>query len=184
MKRIAACLMALILLVSCMTALADDDLETFNFGDFSMTFDAGMYGNTYDKTDGQVWFMLYPDYDASATAHPNINVVWSETVQDLTAVDPAVYAENVQEDIVTQVSGESVTIENTSVLSAALTELNGKTALCAHCYYEVEGYAVYMLQYVVSDEAFGSYIFTASYNDPAQQDTMTTILDTVTWTAA
>ncbi len=183
MKKIAAWLTALVLFMSCVAALADADLEAFSFGDFSMTFDVAMYGNTYEKTDGQVWFMLYPDYDAADAVHPNINVVWSGTVQDITAVDSSRYAENVLEDIVTQVSGESIAVKDESVLSAGLTELNGKSALYAHCYYEVEGYAVYMLQYVISDETFGSYIFTASYHDPAQQAAMSAILDTVTWTA-
>ena len=190
-KWIAAFLAALILLSGiCVSAEsaenADEtasELDTFNFGDFLMTFATDMAGITYDKTDGQVWFMLYPDYDESATVHPNINVVWSETIQNLTQADAQEYAETVLEDIVAQVESEDIAIENESVLSAQPDELDGKDALTIQCVYEVEGYTVYMMQIVVPDEAFGTYIFTASYNEPEQEEALLEILNTITWAA-
>ena len=97
--------------------------------------------------------------------------------------DAQEYAETVLEDIVAQVESEDIAIENESVLSAQPDELDGKDALTIQCVYEVEGYTVYMMQIVVSDEAFGTYIFTASYNEPEQEEALLEILNTITWAA-
>jgi hypothetical protein len=190
-KWIAAFLAAWILLSGiCVSAESAGDadetasgLDTFDFGDFFMTFDANMVGITYDKADGQMWFILYPDYDESAMVHPNINVAWTETVLDPIMMDAQEYAEGVLEGMAASMESAGIAIENEEVLSAQPDELDGKDTITIQCVYEMEGYTVYTIQIVVPDEAFGTYFFTATYFDQEQEEALLEILNTITWAA-
>ena len=191
-KWIAAFLAAWILLSGiCVSAESAGDadktvaeLDTFDFGDFFMTFDANMVGTTYDKTDGGIWFTLYPDYDESAATHPNITVVWAETAQNLTKMNAQGFAEAVLEAAVTQLESADIAVKNKEVLSAQLNELDGKDAIMVQYVIEIEDCTVYTTQIVASDKAFGAYAFTATYfNEPEQGEALLEILNTITWAA-
>ena len=65
MKKLLSVLLALVLMLGCASVLAEatpaeSNLETFEFDGFTMTFDADMAGEIYDKAENQVYFQLSP----------------------------------------------------------------------------------------------------------------------------
>ena len=97
MKKLLSVLLALVLMLGCASVLAEatpaeSNLQTFDFGDFTMTLDPDMPGDLFDKVENQVYFQLFPFYDENAAFNSNINCVWNPAVEDLTKIDANVFA--------------------------------------------------------------------------------------------
>lgn len=187
MKKLLSILLALALMLGCVSALAEatpaeSNLETFEFDDFTMTFDADMIGELYDKVENQVYFQLYPFYDETAAVNSNINCVWSSAVEDLTQVDANAFASTVLSTMMPQFEELGMKAENAMVLLAQPDEQDGKYALSYLAQYDLNGITLYMMQAVVSDAAFGTYTFTVTFADLAEMEALTEIVNTITWT--
>jgi len=187
MKKLLSVLLALVLMLGCASVLAEatpaeSNLETFEFDGFTMTFDADMIGEIYDKAENQVYFQLFPFYDENAAFTPNINCVWNSAVEDLTQVDANAFAAAVMQAMLAQYEAMGLKAENAKVLLAQPDEQDGKYAISYLAQYDIEGTTLYMMQAVVSDAAFGTYTFTVTFADLMQADALTEIVNTITWT--
>lgn len=187
MKKLLSVLLALVLMLGCASALAEatpaeSNLETFEFDGFTMTFDADMIGEIYDKAENQVYFQLFPFYDENAAFNSNINCVWNPAVEDLTKIDANVFAAAVMQAMPAQYEAMGLKVENAKVLLAQPDEQDGKYAISYMAQYDLEGITLYMMQAVVSDAAFGTYSFTVTFADLTQADALTEIVNTITWT--
>ncbi len=187
MKKLLSVLLTLVLMLGCASVLAEatpagSSLETFDFGDFTMTFDADMIGDIYEKTENEVYFQLFPFYDENAAVNPNINCVWNSTVEDLTQIDANEFAAAVMQAMLAQFEAMGLKAENAKVLLAVPDEQDGKYAISYLAQYDLEGTTLYMMQASVSDAAFGTYTFTVTFADPTQVDALTEIVNTITWT--
>lgn len=188
MKKLLSALLTLALLLGCACASAETqttetNLALYEFDDFTMTFDADMVGSIYEKAHNEVYFQLYPFYDENATFTTNINCVWSSSSDDLTQVSATDFANLVLDGMLAQFNELDINAENAQVLLAEPDELDGKYALCYLAQYELEGMTVYLMQVVVSDAAFGTYTFSATFDDPSQVDALAEIVTSVKWTA-
>ena len=187
MKKLLSILLALALMLGCVSALAEatpaeSNLETFEFDGFTMVFDADMIGEIYEKAENQVYFQLYPFYDETAAVNANINCVWSSAVEDLTQVDANAFASFVLSTMMPQFEELGMKAENAMVLLAQPDEQDGKYALSYLAQYDLNGVTLYMMQAVVSDAAFGTYTFTVTFSDLAEMEALTEIVNTIKWT--
>ncbi|MDO4385375.1 MAG: hypothetical protein Q4E18_05180 [Clostridia bacterium] len=187
MKKLLSVLLALVLMLGCASALAEatpaeSNLETFEFDGFTMTFDADMIGEIYDKVENQVYFQLFPFYDENAAFNSNINCVWNSAVEDLTQIDANAFASAVLQAMLPQFEAMGLKAENEKILLATPDEQDGKYAISYLAQYDLEGTTLYMMQAVVSDAAFGTYTFTVTFADPTQVDALGEIMNTIAWT--
>lgn len=188
MKKLLSVLLALVLMLGCASVLAEatpaeSSLETFDFGDFTMTFDADMVGEISDeKVENQVYFQLFPFYDENSAFNPTINCVWNSAVEDLTQIDANEFAAAVMQAMLAQYEAMGLKAENALILMAVPDEQDGKYAISYLAQYTLEGTTLYMMQAVVSDAAFGTYTFTVTFVNLEQAEALTEIVNTIKWT--
>ncbi len=97
MKKLLSVLLALMIMLSCVCAFAENstvqsNLTEFDFGDFTMTLDEDILGEVYEKANNEIYFEIYPLFDENAEFHSTINCVWSAETEDFTQVDATEYA--------------------------------------------------------------------------------------------
>ena len=160
----------------------DAGLITYSFDGFTMTFDADMIGELYEKTENQVYFQMFPFYDENAAFNPNINCVWNSAEEDLTKIDANTFASAVLQVMLVQYEAMGLKVENAKVLLAMPDEKDGKYAISYLAQYNLENTTLYMIQAVVSDAAFGTYTFTVTLADLTQVDAFGEIMNTIKWT--
>lgn len=187
MKKLLSILLTLALLLGCASAFAEDsatasNLVDFDFGDFTMTFDADMTGEVYEKADNEVYFQIFPFYDENAAFTTNINCVWASGTEDLTQIDASEFANSILSAMITQLQDMELNAGNAQVLLAEPDELGGKYALRYLAQYEIEGTTAFLMQMVVSDAAFGTYTFSVTFADPTHLEALVEIVTSIKWT--
>jgi len=188
MRKLFAIL--LILCVLPFAALAEN--IDYDFGDFTLTIPADIAGTINEKTDGQVYFMLYPNYNQSNAFHQNINCVWTagfESVSLYTDEQVKQLAEGVMDGMISGLKEQGIVVEDAQVLSAEHLSISGKDGIAlSYSYYSDYTGAgidlkttVYMAQFLVSEPALGTYNLTYTYGDPNDTDAAVAILDSLKW---
>ncbi len=170
-KTIVSLLLACVLLAVSLSALSEAAVayEPLNFGDFSMAIDPDMaYTGLEDKKENEVWFTLYPAYNAIGDSSTNFNVVWQSqrlSISSFKDSDSEAYITSLKNSIVSQYESFGFTVKSFTVPSIQLQDLNGKPSLAYVMITEIESMGVsqtiYQLQASVSD-TFGTYSFTGS----------------------
>lgn len=160
MKKLLSVLLALVLMLGCASVFAEatpaeSNLETFEFDGFTMTFDADMAGEIYDKAENQVYFQLFPFYDENAAFNSNINCVWNPAVEDLTKIDANVFAAAVMQAMPAQYETMGLKVENAKVLLAQPTSRTASTRSPIWRSTTSKAHPVHDAA-VVSDAAFGT----------------------------
>ncbi len=192
-KNWIALLVACVLLTVSLSALGEaaPAYEPLNFGDFSMAIDPEMaYSGTPSEkpVDSQVWFMLFPAYNAAKNDRINFNVVWSSNVTDVTTITGSEesYKATLQQSISSQYAAQGITLSSFSVPFIQTQDLNGKTSLAYVMVSELEvngeTATVYQLQAIVSEEGMGTYTFTGSADSMDNLETwIDPLFDSITW---
>lgn len=181
MKKLLSVLLALMIMLSCVCAFAENstvqsNLTEFDFGDFTMTLDEDILGEVYEKANNEIYFEIYPLFDENAEFHSTINCVWSAETEDFTQVDATEYANVILDGIL-----NAMDATNGEVLLAMSDWLDGKYSQCHFIRYELDGTTMYLIQMRVSDAAFGYYAFTAAFTDETHIKALTDILYSVKW---
>lgn len=171
MKKILALLLSLMLLLPAIAlgeAAANPDVYTVEFDDFYLTVNATDAVQKGEKGEGTIVMMLYPDYDETATMHPNINAVWtSEDVSALGEIDATTFGNLVLTQSAQGLAAQGVAVANEALLAAERDEEAGSMTLIMS--FDADYTAVgldlkttlYMVQiYVPMGGEAGSYIFT------------------------
>lgn len=190
MKKILALLLSLMLLLPAIAlgeAASNPDVYAVEFDDFTITLNATDALQKGEKSNGQVLFMLYPDYDETSTMHPNINGVWtSEDVSDMGNVTPTDFGNLVLQQSVQGLAAQGVAVSNEALLAAERDEETGSMTLIMS--YDADYTAVgldlkvtlYMMQlYVPLGGDTGSYIFTLTGSSMEDVDALLNKLDTI-----
>ena len=190
MKKILALLLSLMLLLPAIAlgeAASNPDAYAVEFDDFTITLNATDALQKGEKVNGQVLFMLYPDYDETATMHPNINGVWtSEDVRNMGNVTPADFGNLVLQQSVQGLAAQGIAVANELLLSAERNEATGHMTLIMS--YDADYTAVgldlkatlYMVQiYVPLGGDAGSYIFTLTGSSMEDVDALLNKLDAI-----
>ena len=194
MKKILALLLSLMLLLPAIAlgeAASNPDVYAVEFDDFTITMNATDALQKGEKANGQVLFMLYPDYDETATMHPtmhpNINGVWtSEDVSDMGNVTPTDFGNLVLQQSVQGLAAQGVAVSNEALLAAERDEETGSMTLIMS--YDADYTAVgldlkvtlYMMQlYVPLGGDTGSYIFTLTGSSMEDVDALLNKLDAI-----
>lgn len=190
MKKILALLLSLMLLLPAIAlgeAASNPDVYAVEFDDFTITLNATDALQKGEKANGQVLFMLYPDYDETSTMHPNINGVWtSEDVSDMGNVTPTDFGNLVLQQSVQGLAAQGVAVSNEALLAAERDEETGSMTLIMS--YDADYTAVgldlkvtlYMMQlYVPLGGDTGSYIFTLTGSSMEDVDALLNKLDTI-----
>lgn len=177
MKKLLSVLLALMIMLSCVCAFAENstvqsNLTEFDFGDFTMTLDEDILGEVYEKANNEIYFEIYPFFDENVEFHSSINCFWSAEMVDFTQIDATEYA---------NATLDAIDAQNGEVLLAMLDRLDGKYSLCHFIRHELDGITVYLIQMSVSDAAFGCYTFTAGFADETHIKALTDILYSVKW---
>lgn len=181
-----------LLVVLCMLpilGLAQGELITYDFGDFTMEFDSEIIGQIGEKVDGQVYFQLYPTYDETALFNSSMSCVWSATTFEVTAFEPAAYANLVLAQTQQLLESQNIVVTNPTVITAMLDEQDGRPAIAyIHSMdldYTNAGYdlqmTLYTIQGVVPTEDIGVYAFTVSCDDLENADALLALMDTIKW---
>lgn len=190
MKKILALLLSLMLLLPAIAlgeAASNPDVYAVEFDDFTITLNATDALQKGEKANGQVLFMLYPDYDETSTMHPNINGVWtSEDVSNMGNVTPTDFGNLVLQQSVQGLAAQGVAVSNEALLAAERDEETGSMTLIMS--YDADYTAVgldlkvtlYMMQlYVPLGGDTGSYIFTLTGSSMEDVDALLNKLDTI-----
>lgn len=99
------------------------NIITYDFGGFTMDLPADILGQV---AEGAVYFQFYPEYDETATFHPNINAVWMSTAEDLSkAEDPNAVAQALLESAVADYVAQGYGISDAQVVAAGTDEHEG-----------------------------------------------------------
>ncbi|MBQ8954489.1 MAG: hypothetical protein IJ048_10265 [Clostridia bacterium] len=197
MKKLIAALLALALILSG-AALADAApqiaAEAIDFGDFTMELDPEMPGEIYDKVSGEMLFQIYPAYRVNGDESSNVNCVWVDEAMDFDAfadeTAQAQLAEELLQNVLAGFEEANMKTDDLTVLLYGLVEQDGVPGFAVVYSVDVDysGMGIdlqatlYQELAYLSDEAFGTYIFTATAVD---MDTLTDILeplfDTIAW---
>ena len=190
MKKILALLLSLMLLLPAIAlgeAASNPDAYAVEFDDFTITLNATDALQKGEKVNGQVLFMLYPDYDETATMHPNINGVWtSEDVSNMGNVTPTDFGNLVLQQSVQGLAAQGVAVSNEALLTAERDEETGSMTLIMSYDADYSGagldlkVTLYMVQlYVPLGGDAGSYIFTLTGSSMEDVDALLNKLDVI-----
>lgn len=190
MKKILALLLSLMLLLPAIAlgeAASDPNLYVVDFDDFTITLNATDAIQKGEKTNGQVLFMLYPDYDETVMMHPNINAVWtSEDVSQMGNVTPTDFGNLVLQQSAQGLAAQGIAVANEALLAAERDEETGSMTLIMSYDADYTGVGVdlkvtlYMVQlYVPMGGETGSYIFTLTGSSMEDVDALLDKLDAI-----
>ncbi len=176
-KSLLGLLLAVMMMLSCASALGEAGPGTKEFDDMIVTWPENSYLQVGTKEAGQVLFTIFPDYDASSQAHPNLNCAWSSEVLDFSILTDDLLipvAESMISQAQAALEAQNLVVENIKVVSAEMTEVSGKKAY-SYMYSMDLDYSklgidmkanIYSKQYIISDETLKTYTFTlTSYGE-------------------
>lgn len=174
-----------ILLVLCLTAVpcfAEDSAH--DFGHFTIHFPEDMTTDIAEEITEDV-----PFFTLSLNDHPIsiLNGTWLSACEDLTQVDPDVRAQERLDGVVAAYKQAGVAVDNPKIIGAALGEQDGKPALMLIVSVDLTfpdaevQMTQYVIQGIVSDEAFGTYLFTINTDDLEAAQPLMEVMDTIDW---
>ena len=192
MKKILALLLSLMLLLPVIAlgeAASNPDAYAVEFDDFIITLNATDALQKGEKANGQVLFMLYPDYDETSTMHSNINGVWtSEDVSAMGNVSPTDFGNLVLTQSAQGLIAQGVAVTNETLLTAERDEETGTMTLIMSMDADYTAVnvdlktALYMVQlYVPMGGDAGSYIFTLTGSSMEDVDALLNKLDAISF---
>ena len=188
MRKLAAILM--ILCLTPFAALAEGNMITYDFGDFTMDFSEDMIGEINEKEENQVFFVLYPDYQEENLFDNSFTCVWSEAAEDYSQEDPAQIGQEILNQTVAAMKAQHIGIENEMLIAAAMDEHEGKPALAIIFSYDADytdagidlKTTLYTMQSYVSDIDFGSYVFSIVVDHFEDAEQIMEMMNTIHWT--
>lgn len=190
MRKVFAALLVLVLVASS-AAFAEVAWVDYDCGNFTISFPEDIDGYISDQVvNNQPFVMLYQDYDESAVFNKSLNIVWSNEVMDLTAVEPATYAQQILDISVATYQQLGITVTNSVLTRADLGDMMGKP-MFFYIYETTFDYSnlgideqktLCTIQVMVPDEAFeGTYTFTLTTDDLSDTQLLMDVSNTIAW---
>lgn len=176
-KALLGLLLAVMMILSCASALGEAGPGTKEFDDMIVTWPENSYIQVGTKAVGEILFTIFPDYDNDSETHPNLNCAWSSEVVDFSILTDDLLvpvAESMISQAKSALEAQNIIVESMKVVSAEMAEVGGKKAY-SYTYSSDLDYSklgmelkanVYSKIYLVSDENLKSYNFTlTSFGD-------------------
>jgi len=190
MKKILAFLLALMLLLPAISlgeAAEDVDIYPIEFDDFTL------YATSYDaiqkaaaKENGQLLFLLYPNYDETAMLHNNINSIWisDNLLPSLPDLDINAFAQETLVSINQQLNDAGLAATNSQVISAEKDDAGVILIVFSNDVdYSAAGIdlqaTLYQAQYYICLGEKGTYFFTLTAYNPDELAAMFSYVEAI-----
>lgn len=187
MKKIGVVLIVLMLL--CTAFAVAEETAVYEFDGFTIELENEIIGEVYERLDGQIWFIVYPQYDENNLFHPNLNCVWTEGYADLERFDTGELAQTAMLEIQNGMIASGIGCENVQVLAHEHLEIDAVDGVMYMIGgdYDYSSLGVdlktklYTKIYQLSDEYSGTFTFTLTAKDLETIETMDTYVASVRW---
>ena len=184
MRKFLALLAVMALLLMSVSALAAGvDLETHDFGDFTLSYPSDSVLQEMEKAEGSQYFILYSVATSTDTFSNNINCTWSSNYEDLTGMDPQMLMDATIEGIKSEIGKTGITLEELHGDNAELIEVEGKPAMILEYSYvaSYNGLTLDVKNYtmLISDPTLGTYTFAITTANDAGMDELKTVLQSI-----
>ncbi len=190
MKKLAAATMALLLMMACAWAMAEEPkMITYDFGDFTIELEEGIIGNMWEKADGAVRLAVYPNYREGDTVVTALNLIWSSAYTDLKETELEAVSSAAMDAIKAQLAAEGIMRCDLALLASERVKHDGVHGI-THTYrleYAQAGKDAeddvlsYMKWCFFSDEYLGTYTIMMTAGEMEEIDAMQAIVDTIRW---
>lgn len=190
MKKLIALFLCLILILP-VIALAETETttltQTIDLIDITMNIGPNdLYDIAPTKADNQVFAIIYPNYDATAVNHANINLVWSSAnaaAEIAAAGGIETYSQDYVQQIVDVFASMGIVANDAQLLGASFEENYGVIYTYMLLDYTGAGVALtldqYQMQVYFCDETEGTYIITLTASTPEEMETLLPYLETI-----
>ena len=184
MRKFLALLAVTALLLMSVSALAAGvDIETHDFGDFTLSYPSDSVLQEMEKAEGSQYFILYSVATSTETFSNNLNANWSSNYEDLTALDPQMVMDATISGIQAEIGKMGITLESLNGDNAELIEVDGRPAMILEYSYvasynnltlDVKNYTM-----IISDPALGTYTFAITAANDGGMDELKTVLNSI-----
>lgn len=190
MKKLIALFLCLTLILP-VIALAETETTTLTqtIDLIDLTMDIGpndLYEVAPTKADNQVFAIIYPNYDATAMSHANINLVWSSAnaaAEIAAAGGIETYGQDYLQQIVDVFASMGIVANDAQLLGASFEEDYGVMYTYMLLDYTGAGVALtldqYQMQVYLCDETEGTYIVTLTASTPEEMAALLPYLETI-----
>lgn len=181
MKKLLA--LVLVLLLVCSSTMA----SALFLGDFNLDIELEWIADKAEKADNQVYLQIYPQYDAEAQFHPNINVVWMENAGDLDLDAEQIDTMLIQYQTAYQDAGIAADNMTLKAYNYGIVDDRPTFGIIYTCDCDYSGFGVdlqltlWVAQIMVEAPDGSCYAFTATAADYDELHGLVDILDTLTW---
>lgn len=190
MKKLIAlflCLLMAMPAIALAETAATELTQTIDLIDLTMSIgENDLYEVAPTKVDNQVFAIIYPNYDANATSHANINLVWSSgnaATEIAAAGGIEAYSQNYVQQIADYFATLGIKADNVQLLGASFEEDYGVIYTYMLLDYTGAGFALtldqYQMQAYLCDETEGTYIVTLTASTPEEMATLLPYLETI-----
>ena len=182
-KFLALLAVAALLLMSVSALAAGVDLETHDFGDFTLSYPSDSVLQEGEKTEGSQYFILYSVATSTDSFSNNLNAIWSSDYEDLSGLDPQMVMTVTISSIQTEMEKTGITLEELNGDNAEQITVDGKPALVLEYSYvasynnltlDVKNYTM-----IISDPTLGTYTFAITAANDAGMDELKTVLQSI-----
>lgn len=182
MKKLIALLLSLMLLLP-VVALGEETYSV-DFEDFTLTISSADEIQKGVKAEGQLLFLLFPEYSDEDLFHNNINCSWMNMDVSLLGLFGAeAYAEMVLEQVKGQMVQQGVATSNEKVLNASFDAETKITTLTTFMTVDYSALGMdkvadlYQAQYYIPADDGTGYLFTLSAASAEGLEAMGVYLD-------
>lgn len=190
MKKLIAlflCLLMAMPAIALAETAATELTQTIDLIDVTMAIGPNdLYEVAPTKADNQVFAIIYPNYDATAMGHANINLVWSSAdgaAEIAAAGGIETYAKNYLQQIVEVFTAMGIAVHDAQLLNAAVEEDFALMYTYMLLDYTGAGVALttdqYQMQAYLCNGAEGTYIVTLTASTAEELEAMLPYLATI-----
>ena len=183
MRRFAAILIALLLVLAAVPALGEEPVQELD--DFTLAVPEGFHFTMGEKAENQLYFTVLKDDSSSQS----LTCRWTPGTDNFAEVNPRKLAKSTTGGIAEAGAREGMAISNVEVLKSEHTKLGGKEAIEIYFSYVLnfsfEGQPLQVKRYqkvvYADDDGESVYIFTCSSLNESGIDAFASILETIEW---
>ena len=192
MRKFLAVAVALILALAATGAMAEAAAvtdETYDFGDFTLTYPGDSQLQVVEKAEGAVFFTLLSPSTSEGQVTNNMNCVWNSEYLDTASTDPQEVLDYTVEGFAAEAEAQGLIVSNVTGLQADTVDIGGLQGIAIAYSYDVDytnlgvdlQTTLICTAFSAADPAFGTYTFSVTSGNQAGLDQLAGVLDTIVW---
>ena len=193
MRKILAVVIALMLALAAIGAMAEAAAavtdETYDFGDFSMTYPGDCQLQVAEKTEGGIFFTLLSPATSEGQITNNMNCLWNSEFLDVETTDPQEVLDYTVDGFAAEAEAQGLIVSNVTGLKADTVNVGGRQGIAIAYSYDVDytnlgvdlQTTLICSSFSFSDPSFGTYIFSVTSGNEAGLNALAGALDSITW---